>query len=56
MVRDKAVDSLRTVASSLSDRQMEDYFIPMIKRLATGDLIYQQIGWGGEGHLNTSML
>ena len=46
-MRDKAVESLRTVASSLSDKQMEDHFIPMIKRLATGDLIHWQRGEGG---------
>ena len=36
VVRDKAVESLRSVASKLAAKQIEDYFIPMIKRLASG--------------------
>ena len=36
VVRDKAVESLRSVASKLAAKQIEDHFIPMIKRLASG--------------------
>ena len=36
VVRDKAVESLRSVAEQLSGKQIEEYFIPMIKRLALG--------------------
>lgn len=36
MVRDKAVDSLRAVAEHHSPELMEQYFVPMIKRLAGG--------------------
>ena len=36
VVRDKAVESLRAVAEQLSGKQIEEYFIPMIKRLALG--------------------
>jgi serine/threonine-protein phosphatase 2A regulatory subunit A len=37
VVRDKAVESLRTVAKQLSAKQIEEYFLPLIKRLATGE-------------------
>ncbi len=37
VVRDKAVESLRAVAEQLSGKQIEDYFLPMIKRLALGN-------------------
>lgn len=37
MVRDKAVDSLRSVAEHHSKDLIEEYFVPMIKRLAGGE-------------------
>ncbi|KJH48794.1 HEAT repeat protein [Dictyocaulus viviparus] len=37
VVRDKAVESLRKIADKHSTPALEDYFIPMLKRLATGD-------------------
>ena len=39
VVRDKAVESLRAVASHHSKEHIEEYFVPMIKRLATGEYI-----------------
>ncbi|KHJ97791.1 HEAT repeat protein [Oesophagostomum dentatum] len=36
VVRDKAVESLRKLADKLSTPALEEYFIPMLKRLATG--------------------
>ena len=36
-MRDKAVESLRAVAEQLSGKQIEEYFLPMIKRLALGN-------------------
>ena len=42
MVRDKAVDSLRSVAEHHSGPHMEEYFVPMIKRLAGGECLH---GW-----------
>lgn len=38
VVRDKAVESLRKLADKLSTPALEEYFIPMLKRLATGML------------------
>jgi len=37
VVRDKAVESLRAVAEHHSQENMEDHFVPMIKRLASGE-------------------
>ena len=36
-MRDKAVDSLRAVAEHHSAEHVEEYFVPMIKRLASGE-------------------
>lgn len=37
VVRDKAVDSLRTIASQHSPAYLEDHFVPLVQRLASGD-------------------
>jgi len=37
VVRDKAVESLRTIAEKHSTSALEEYFVPMVKRLAAGD-------------------
>ena len=37
VVRDKAVDSLRTIAAQHSTADLETHFVPLVKRLATGD-------------------
>ncbi|MFH4983189.1 hypothetical protein AB6A40_009898 [Gnathostoma spinigerum] len=37
VVRDKAVESLRKIADKHSPAALEEHFIPMVKRLATGD-------------------
>ncbi|KAK0077086.1 hypothetical protein PV325_004477, partial [Microctonus aethiopoides] len=37
IVRDKAVDSLRTIASLHSSAHLEDNFVPLVQRLASGD-------------------
>ncbi|CAJ0928846.1 unnamed protein product, partial [Mesorhabditis belari] len=37
VVRDKAVESLRKIAEKHSSAALEEHFIPMVKRLATGD-------------------
>ena len=37
VVRDKAVESLRSVAAHHSKEHIEEYFVPMIKRLASGE-------------------
>jgi len=37
VVRDKAVDSLRLLAPEHSTTDLEQYFVPMVKRLAQGD-------------------
>ena len=36
VVRDKAVESLRAVAEHHSKESIEEHFIPMIRRLASG--------------------
>jgi serine/threonine-protein phosphatase 2A regulatory subunit A len=37
VVRDKAVDSLRNVSQQHSPQDLEQYFVPLVKRLASGD-------------------
>ena len=37
MVRDKAVESLRTISDQHSTADLEAHFVPLVKRLATGD-------------------
>lgn len=37
VVRDKAVDSLRIVAASHSPQDLEKHFVPLIRRLSTGE-------------------
>ena len=37
VVRDRAVDSLRTIGAEHSAADMEAYFVPMLRRLAQGD-------------------
>lgn len=37
LVREKAVESLNSVAVVLSQKQIEDFYIPLIKRLSSGD-------------------
>ena len=37
VVRDKAVDSLRLLAPQHSNNDLEQQFVPMVKRLAQGD-------------------
>lgn len=36
VVRDKAVESLRKIADKHSSAALEEFFIPMLRRLATG--------------------
>ena len=37
VVRDKAVDSLRNLSQQHSPQDLEQYFVPLIKRLSNGD-------------------
>ncbi|KAF9164346.1 hypothetical protein DFQ26_001557 [Actinomortierella ambigua] len=37
MVRDKAVESLNKICPSLSQAQLEQYYVPLLKRLTLGD-------------------
>ena len=37
VVRDKAVDSLRNIAGQHSAKDMENHFVPLVKRLSQGD-------------------
>jgi len=37
VVREKAVESLRTIAAIHSASDLESHFIPLVKRLASGD-------------------
>ncbi|KAK2573629.1 Serine/threonine-protein phosphatase 2A 65 kDa regulatory subunit A alpha isoform [Acropora cervicornis] len=37
VVRDKAVESLRTIASEHSSQDLESHFVPLVKRLSQGD-------------------
>ncbi|XP_072409661.1 serine/threonine-protein phosphatase 2A 65 kDa regulatory subunit A beta isoform-like isoform X2 [Chiloscyllium punctatum] len=37
VVRDKAVESLRTISKEHSSSDLERYFVPLVKRLASGD-------------------
>ncbi|XP_060551873.1 serine/threonine-protein phosphatase 2A 65 kDa regulatory subunit A alpha isoform-like isoform X1 [Ruditapes philippinarum] len=37
VVRDKAVDSLRTIAAQHSPSDLENHFVPLVKRLSGGD-------------------
>jgi len=36
-VRDKAVESLRNIASQHSPADLEEHFVPLVQRLASGD-------------------
>lgn len=36
VVRDKAVDSLRNIAAQHSQSDLENYFVPLVKRLSGG--------------------
>ena len=36
-MRDKAVESLRTVAEQHTKEDLESHFVPLVKRLAGGD-------------------
>ena len=36
VVRDKAVDSLRNIAGQHSQSDLENHFVPLVKRLAGG--------------------
>lgn len=36
VVRDKAVDSLRTIAAQHSQADLENHFVPLVKRLSGG--------------------
>ena len=36
VVRDKAVDSLRTIAAQHAQSDLENYFVPLVKRLSGG--------------------
>ena len=38
VVRDKAVESLRQIAAEHSNEDLETYFIPLVKRLAQGNI------------------
>lgn len=37
VVRDKAVDSLRNVAAQHSSHDLENHFVPLVKRLSQGE-------------------
>lgn len=37
VVRDKAVDSLRTISNQHCVSDLETHFVPLVKRLASGD-------------------
>lgn len=37
VVRDKAVESLRQIAALHSPQDLEQHFVPLVKRLAIGD-------------------
>ena len=39
VVRDKSVESLRSVAEHHTTEQLEEHFVPMIKRLASGEYL-----------------
>ena len=39
VVRDKAVDSLRIIAAQHSNADLENHFVPLVKRLAGGESI-----------------
>jgi len=40
VVRDKAVESLRQIADDHSNTDLETYFVPLVKRLAQGNILY----------------
>lgn len=40
VVRDKAVESLRQIAADHSNADLENYFVPLVKRLAQGLLSF----------------
>lgn len=37
VVRDKAVDSLRAISGQHSPSDLEEHFVPLVQRLASGD-------------------
>lgn len=43
VVRQKAVDTLRLLASSFSEKDLEAYYLPMVERLATGEWFTSRI-------------
>lgn len=40
VVRDKAVDSLRNIAAQHSPSDLENHFVPLVKRLSGGESGY----------------
>ena len=49
-MRDKAVESLRNIASSHSSAHLEAHFVPLLKRLSAGE-VRRQRGQGNPGEL-----
>ena len=43
VVRDKAVESLRSLAAEHLPTDMEHHFLPLVKRLATGTAIIKRV-------------
>ena len=40
VVRDRAVESLRQIADQHSTSDLENYFVPLVQRLAAGGLLF----------------
>ena len=40
VVRDKAVDSLRNIAAQHSPSDLENHFVPLVKRLSAGTFLW----------------
>jgi serine/threonine-protein phosphatase 2A regulatory subunit A len=51
VVRDKAVESLCKIGSAMKERDVVDWFIPLVKRLATGDWFTARVSACGLFHI-----
>ncbi|BDD59344.1 hypothetical protein MPDQ_007586 [Monascus purpureus] len=47
LVRDKAVESLNKICNELSEKQIEDYFVPMVFRLSKADWFTSKVSATG---------
>ncbi|KAK9453564.1 armadillo-type protein [Dipodascopsis uninucleata] len=47
LVREKAIESLKKICTEMSDEQVEQYFVPLIKRLTSADWFTNKVSVAG---------